>query len=95
MTIKYEATENIEPPAKKQVVERKEARRIQLPLGHEKMSPVQLALEVALHELNSLNGLHVTDVPDVAYTWDIDTKDAIKQITEALERYRDAETASI
>ena len=73
----------------KQVVARKEARKIQL--GHEGMSPVQVALEVALHELSTLDGLHVTDVPDVEYTWYIDTKAAIKQITEALERYRNVE----
>ena len=35
---------------------------MQLPLGHEEMSPVQLALEVALHELTCLHRLHVTVV---------------------------------
>ena len=62
-----------------------------LPLKHEEMSPVQLALEVALHELNYLHGLHVTDVPDLAYTWDIDTKDAIEIISKALEPIRSAQ----
>ena len=55
-----------------------------LPVGHEKMNPVQLALEVALHELVSQNGLHVTDVPDIKYTWDIDNTEAIKLIENAL-----------
>ena len=55
-----------------------------LPVGHEKMNPVQLALEVALHELVSQNGLHVTDVPDIKYTWDIDNSEAIKLIENAL-----------
>ena len=55
-----------------------------LPVEHEKMNPVQLALEVALHELVSQNGLHVTDVPDIKYTWDIDNTEAIKLIENAL-----------
>ena len=55
-----------------------------LPTGYEKMNPVQLALEVALHELVTQNGLHVTDVPDVNYTWNIDNNEAIKLIENAL-----------
>ncbi|MBQ3446760.1 MAG: hypothetical protein IJG37_03850 [Synergistaceae bacterium] len=62
--------------------------RIQLPLGQEGMSPVQVALEVALHELSSLNGLHVTDVPGVEYTWDIDTKDTAELIERALSLFK-------
>ena len=58
--------------------------KIQLPLGYEEMSPVQLALEVALHELSSLNGLHVTDVPEEEKTWDINTEDATRIIESAL-----------
>ena len=54
-----------------------------LPLGHENMTPVHLALEVALHELNSLHGLHVTDVPDLEYTWDINNLEAIELIEKA------------
>ncbi|MBQ4430124.1 MAG: hypothetical protein II877_01375 [Synergistaceae bacterium] len=64
--------------------------RIQLPLEQEEMSPVQLALEVALHELSSLNGLYVTDVPVVEDTWDIDTKDAAELIESALSLYKTA-----
>ncbi len=52
------------------------------------MSPVHLALEVALHELNFLHGLHVTDVPDVEFTWDIDNLEAIELIAKALEPFR-------
>ena len=55
-----------------------------LPAGHEKMNPVQLALHVALHELVTQNGLHVTDVQDVNYTWNIDNNDAIKLIEKVL-----------
>ena len=55
------------------------------------MSPVQLALEVALHELNFLHGLHVTDVPDVEFTWDIDNLEAIELIAKALEPFRSAQ----
>ena len=55
-----------------------------LPEGYEKMTPVQLALEVALHELITQNNLHVTDVPDVEYTWNIDNSEAIKLIEKAL-----------
>ena len=58
---------------------------MQLPLGHEKMSPIQLALEVALNELTSLHGLHVTDVPEEKYVWEIDTKDVTELIVKALE----------
>lgn len=54
------------------------------PARHEKMKPVQLALEVALHELVTQNGLHVTDVPDIEYTWNIDNSEAIKLIENAL-----------
>ena len=61
---------------------------MQLPLWHEEMLPVQLALEVALHELTCLHGLHVTDVPEERYTWDIETKDATKLIASALELLR-------
>ena len=63
---------------------------MQMPLGHEEMSPVQLALEVALHELTCLHGLHATDVPEERYTWDIDTKGATKLIAGALELFRTA-----
>ncbi|MBQ6113916.1 MAG: hypothetical protein IJL11_00915 [Synergistaceae bacterium] len=66
-------------------------RKILLPKDSDKMSPVQLALEVALHELNYLHGLHVTDVSDLAYTWDIDTKDAIEIVAKALEPIRSAQ----
>ena len=55
-----------------------------LPAGYEKMNPVQLALQVALHELVTQNGLHVTDVQDVNYTWNIDNNEAIKLIEKAL-----------
>ncbi len=55
------------------------------------MSPVQLALEVALHELTYLHGLHVTDVPDLEYTWDIDNKEATDLIAKALESMRSAQ----
>lgn len=52
------------------------------------MSPVQLALEVALHELTYLHGLHVTDVPDLEYTWNIDNKEAIDLIAKVLAPFR-------
>ncbi len=52
------------------------------------MSPVQLALEVALHELTCLHGLHVTDVPDLEYTWDIDNKEATDLIAKVLAPLR-------
>ena len=61
---------------------------MQLPLGHEEMSPVQLALEVALHELTCLHGLHATDVPEERYTWNIDTKRATELIASVLEPLR-------
>ena len=56
-----------------------------LPAEHEKMTPVQLALEVALYVLVTQDNLHVTDVPDVAYTWNIDNSEAIKLIKKVLE----------
>ena len=56
-----------------------------LPKNHENMSSVQVALEVALHELNFLHGLRVTDVPDVNTTWSIDNSEAINIIGKALE----------
>lgn len=49
------------------------------------MTPVQLALEVALYVLVTQDNLHVTDVPDVAYTWNIDNSEAIKLIKKVLE----------
>ncbi len=52
------------------------------------MSPVQLALEVALHELTYLHGLHVTDVPDLEYTWNIDNKEATDLIAKVLAPFR-------
>ena len=52
------------------------------------MSPVQLALEVALHELTYLHGLHVTDVPDLEYTWNIDNKEATDLIARVLAPFR-------
>lgn len=54
------------------------------------MSPVQLALEVALQELSSLNGLHVTDVPSVEYKCEIDTTDATEIIDKALSLIKTA-----
>ena len=59
-----------------------------LPLGHEEMSPIQLALEVALHELSTLHGLHVTDVPYVVYTWDIDTSEVTEMLSKVLDGLR-------
>lgn len=52
------------------------------------MSPVQLALEVALHELTYLHGLHVTDVSDLEYTWNIDNKEATDLIAKVLAPFR-------
>ena len=62
-----------------------------LPQGHKEMSPEQLALEVALHELTILHGLHVTDVPDTTYTWDINTSEATEMIARVLEQFRSAQ----
>ena len=50
------------------------------------MSPVRRALEVALHELTVINGLRVTDTPDIQTTWEIDTSEAIEIIEEALNK---------
>ena len=52
--------------------------------GGDEMIPIKHALEVALHELVTQNGLHVTDVPDIKYTWNIDNSEAIKLIENAL-----------
>ena len=49
-----------------------------------KMILIRHALEVALHELVTQNGLHVTDVQDINFTWDIDNSEAIKLIENAL-----------
>ena len=61
---------------------------MQLPQGHEKMSPVELALEVALHELTVLNGLRVTDILDAEYTWEIENEDAILMLERTLQELR-------
>ena len=57
------------------------------------MSSVQVALEVALHELNFLHGLRVTDVPDVNTTWSIDNSEAVDIIEKALEALETFRTA--
>ena len=64
-----------------------------LPKNHENMSSVQVALEVALHELNFLHGLRVTDVPDVNTTWSIDNSEAVDIIEKALEALETFRTA--
>ena len=35
-----------------------------------------------------LHGFHVTDIPDVAYTWDIDTSEVIEMLYKVLEPLR-------
>ena len=55
-----------------------------MPVGAENMTPVQVALEVALHELTTLNGLRVTDIPDVETTMVIDTREATSLIARTL-----------
>ncbi len=54
------------------------------PVDYENMNPVQLALEVARHDLTFLHGTRVTDVPDVEYTWEVDNTETLKLIDEAL-----------
>ena len=61
---------------------------MQLPQGYEKMSPVELALEVALHELTVLNGLRVTDILNAEYTWEIENEDAILMLERTLQELR-------
>ena len=61
---------------------------MQLPQGYEKMSPIELALEVALHELTVLNGLRVTDILDAEYTWEIENEDAILMLERTLQELR-------
>ena len=55
-----------------------------VPIGHENMNPVRLALLNAQHDLAFLHGTRVTDVDDVRYTWEIDNNDTLKLIDEAL-----------
>ena len=57
-----------------------------MPVGAENMTPVQVALEVALHELTVLSGLRVTDIPDAETTFVIDTKEAADLIEETLRK---------
>ncbi len=60
-----------------------------MPVGAENMTPVQVALEVALHELTTLNGLRVTDIPDVETTMVIDTREATSLIAKTLTELGD------
>ena len=53
-------------------------------IGYENKTPVQIALEGALHALVMQNGLHVTDVQDVNYTFNIDNNEIIKFIKKVL-----------
>ena len=61
---------------------------MQLPQGYEKMSPVELALEVALHELTILNGLRVTDILDAEYTWEVENEEVILMLERTLQELR-------
>ena len=65
------------------------------PIGYEKMTPVQRALEIALHALVTLDGLHVTDIPDVEYTWDIDNTKEIEIIENILNTTDFTSTANM
>ena len=61
--------------------------------GGDEMILIKHALEVALHELVTQNGLHVTDVPDIKYTWNIDNSEAIKLIENALTTLSESKEA--
>ena len=61
---------------------------MQLPQGYEKMSPVELALEVALHELTVLNGLRVTDILNAEYTWEVENEEVILMLERTLQELR-------
>lgn len=56
-----------------------------LPVGFEGMSPVRRTLEVARHELVTLNGLIVADGAPPNETFEIDTGEAVDLIDEALK----------
>ena len=53
-------------------------------LTDEEYRTVMKALMNVEHELSFLHGLHVTDVPDVAFTWDIDCIEVKRIIDEAI-----------
>lgn len=68
--------------------------KLLLPQNYEEMSYVQLALEVAAHELTCLDGLHASDTPDFKFTWNIDNSEAINLIETVLKTIRAASNES-
>ena len=59
------------------------------PIGFETMSLTQQALEVALHELDTLNGLYATDIKHGEH-FTIDVTDAAELIKKALMEVKGA-----
>ncbi|NCC95614.1 MAG: hypothetical protein EOM02_02120 [Synergistales bacterium] len=61
------------------------------PIGFENMTPVRRALEVARHELVTLNGLQAFDKVAPQESFEIDTQEATVLIDEAITSLGDSD----